>query len=475
MSILSVKYNRIILGGSLSLTLFSCTGNHFPTENNGVVGENSVTVPVPVQQPTKRQGDIQGNKLSFVAGEFNNLWTTGDDGADTQWYIEARFPFITDGKLLFLETGELKTKDTEGELQKVGTIQRVSSIKLKKLLNGQNGFLPEDRGYPSREAFVQGDMFDRSEPPKVLAMYRGNAVRAEDREGQRLIALSNEQSIDTSASIRDYLNIHGEEWLVYPKQVVKRDSSDVFDEQRIFQCKGGVFSVDVQQETIAVGYNDLNNDPKVCVWKNDGLSRDCGCQNGIDIDNATNPVLSPAGNFLAVAAYDNERWDLKVGPVSAFPRGPVVENIKFHDIKVKKVFYRNSYAWAGNTLFFTKQNSREPYKLTCQRSGCDNKPQPLKIPDSIMVCGIKEFIPSNQNPEQFLSGLKDNQSLWFHQAATSCSEKYEYRLDELEPIKWGQPFFVGGQAYLAAESLIESVDRYGKWTTITRILIFAIE
>jgi hypothetical protein len=474
MSILSVKSNIVVLGVLLSLTIFSCGGNRQHDVNSGHGDENHVHLAgsqVPAH-PISQVQEIRSNKLRFVAGVFNTKWTEAE-GADVQWQIEDRFPFITNGNLLFLETGD--------------AIQRVSAIQLSKLVTKKNGFFYEDVVYPSREEQQAQDIFDVHEPPMILAMYRGNAVLEEDSDGQRLISLSNRQPIKTSEPIRDYLNIRGEEWLVYPKRVVKRGNFT----SNIFECDSGVFSVDVQNKTIAVGYKNSDNESKVCVWKDDGVLRDCDC--ATVIDNATNPVLSPDGDYLAVAAHFNKRWDLKVGTVGAFSSSQsVVKDIKFHDIKVKKVFYQNSYAWGGNTLFFTKRDPVAPYKITCQSSGCDEQPQSLEIPKSITVCGIKDFVSSKP--------VKDNQSLWF-KANNKCrfyesfsynytdkpykegdssgilptgqkkENKHKYNIDSL---KWGQPFFIKGKAYLATESLIESVGSADKWT-ITRILIFAIE
>jgi len=439
---------------------------------------------------------IEGNTLRFIAGEFRAQWTAPKDKEmDKQSHIEDRFPFVTEGKLQFIE---------------IGNTQRVSVVNLSDLVNILNngGFLSEEIVYPSCET-------DQN-CPKILAMYQGGVVleynnsevsffdksdEADEKEQslkQLPLFQDKAEAVKTTAPTRDYLKSQEKEWLVYPNRVDMRDNTN--ESKTVFQCEKNdnkdnncVFNLDYQNGTLAVEYKNLDNESTICVWKEDNGTRNYRCQNALVVNKATNPVLSPDSRYLAVATTASEgRWDLKVGPVKDFSNQSVVrEDVKFYDIGNKTVFYRNSYAWGGNTLVFGKRE--EPlnlYKITCQEDACGDS-QPFDLPEKgiITVCKPQALVykhqQQNSSSELITSYIKDtlkwknNRPLWF-KVADDCRYKlgdnekekpgeYQYKMAS---IKWGQPFFVD-VPYLAVESRLKFVGKGGRW--ITRILVFAID
>jgi len=431
-----------------------------------------------VANPTAIAQTFEGKQLRFVAGEFRaKAWGNEILDGDKHWNTEDRFPFISKDKLLFLEIK--------------GRTQRVSAIKLDNLLNikDHDGLLFDEWAYPSRKRRRSWE----TDIPRVVAMYRGDAVLEENRQGQRsLKSLPDGKEIRSNVPIRDYMKVRNTEWLVYPKWVEKRKPPNFLlnvigisdsSSENFFQCND-VYSVDVQNNTIAVGYKDENNQSRVCVWDHTQGQRNCDCENSrVFLNNVTNPVLSQDGRYLAVAQHNKDRgWDLKVGPVDNFDTAiRLVSDIKFYDIRNKMVFYRNSYAWLGHTLFLSKRN--EPlklYQISCYDNRC-NEPQAINLPAEISVCGIKTWALQQDDKTQFSTdeityvtnklGHKNNHPLWF-QVAENCKE-FDKKSYEVASIKWSQPFLVGGKPYLATESRLKFIGSGGRW--ITRILIFAIE
>ncbi|EDN71550.1 secreted protein [Beggiatoa sp. PS] len=415
---------------------------------------------------------FEGNELHFIAGEFRAKWTVSNT-EDKQWKIEDRFPLITEQQLLFLEV-------------KKG-IQRVSAIELDKLVTIQPGSLLFEKGaYPVRGRNHQTapkSGFGRKEAasPMVVAMYPGNVVREEDEGGrQSLKALFDGNPISTAAPIRDYLKIRETEWLVYPQSVEMRSSGS---KTKIFQCHD-VFSIDVQNNIIAVGYRDKDNQSRVCVWKRKRNNlQNCDCNNAlISLKDAVNPVLSQDGYYLAVGEHKQEgTWNLKVGAIKTFQNKAVlVPDIRLHDIKNKKVFYQNSYAWLGHTLFFTKGNMPSKlYQISCPDQHCKDH-QPIQFPKMISVCGVRTWASSQTQSQSNLLILKyinkklsekNDYPLWFP-AAKNCSPNDEKKY-EMTSIKWGQPFLVDGKPYLATEARLKFMGTGGR--IITRILVFAIQ
>jgi len=197
--------------------------------------------------------------------------------------------------------------------------------------------------------------------------------------------------------------------------------------------------------------------------------------------------LSKDGKYLAVASSspDNEHWDLKVGSVDNFSSQSLIEvgNINFYDITNKTVLYQNSYAWGGNTLIFSK-GKRGLYKVTCKNGTCDDY-QSIEIPEEISVCGARALARRHKQQQnsswkrsipKYMKGklgLKNNQPLWF-QAAKNCPDG-DVKKYEVASVKWGQPFFIEGQPYLATESRLKFMGNGSKSKWIARILVFAIE
>ena len=431
-----------------------------------------------------------GTTLKFVAGEFSNKWENMSEEPDKDWCKEDRFPFISHDSLLFLEIN--------------GPKQRVFKTDLKAVVDmKKNQFLYKDASYPnkrnSKGCDVGGDgtysEFGEEEEdfldvPReewtVIAMYRGHVVLEEDilSGDTRLMDISNISSpkqipIPPKKTIRDYFkNSQGTEWIVYPHTIIKRQAKQ---KQTVFNCQTEIFSIDVQNNTLAVAYKDANNESKVCVWKDDGKVHQCG-QCATEIDNATNPQLSSNGQYLAVAVFDKtERWDLKVGPVAAFPKKPNIKDVAFYDITTEKVLYNNSYIWGGQTLFYSQrvQNgqvyTQKPYIITCP--DC-NTSKALHIPEKIQVCWMDVLLPKGKRKGYGTSKyirqelkVKNNQPLWLK--ANNCPRKNELNEYKISSLKWGQVFIVNKKVYLATESLIQSV--HTEENAISRILIFEMQ
>ncbi|MCK5716274.1 MAG: hypothetical protein KAH77_02215, partial [Thiomargarita sp.] len=458
---------------------------------NGNAVTQKSTVPMSAPIVTRSAPIIIGTTLKFVAGEFSNKWETNAEQHDNEWCKEDRFPFISHDSLLLLEIKDSKQRVFKTDLKAI--------VEMKK-----DQFLYQEATYPSRtdskgcdtgqgnfgdnfgEQSNLADMEENAtkEAGTVIAMYRGDAILEENliKGTTQLIDISDishPKKIETKKDILDYLKTRqGVEWIVYPHTIIKRQAKK---EQTIFNCQTEIFSIDVQNNTLAVAYKDANNESKVCVWKDDGKVHQCG-QCATEIDNATNPQLSSNGQYLAVAVFDKtERWDLKVGPVAAFPKKPNIKDVALYDITTEKVLYNNSYIWGGQTLFYSQrvQNgqvyTQKPYIITCP--DC-NTSKALHIPEKIQVCWMDVLLPKGKRKGYGTSKyirqelkVKNNQPLWLK--ANNCPRKNELNEYKISSLKWGQVFIVNKKVYLATESLIQSV--HTEENAISRILIFEMQ